>query len=60
MNKGEIRLIVVIIFTVSAILFSKYILGGYENETSYIICAIVIPYFLFDHWKREKRKKQKR
>ena len=59
MNKGEVRLAIVIALTVGVLLFFKYIVGDYVSEAAYIWSGLVIAYFLFKTWKREKRKKQK-
>jgi len=57
---GEIRMVVVGIIYLVSTLFSKFVLGGYENETIFIVSAFLIVYLIFESWGKGKRKQRKK
>ena len=54
LTKAEVRLVVIGLIYSGAILFSKIIIGGYENESVYIVTVFVLLYLIFEEPKKRK------
>lgn len=55
---AEIRLIIVGTIYLVSLLFAKMVLGGYENETVYVVTGAIIIYLIIEVVLKKRKEKR--